>query len=57
VAASKKVVLLADYSKFESKSLCMSIPFSDIDEIITDNRIPKNKIQEIEALGIKLTVV
>jgi DeoR/GlpR family transcriptional regulator of sugar metabolism len=57
VSASKKVVLLADYSKFESKALCLSIPLSEIDEIITDSRIPGDTVRELEDLDIKVTVV
>ena len=56
VARSNKVILLADYSKFGSKSLSLSIPFEDIDEIITDQKAPKEVVSQILNIGVKVTL-
>ena len=57
VSVSKKVVLVADHSKFENKSLCLSIPMSNIDMIITDDKTPQHLIGEIENIGKEIVVV
>ncbi len=51
VSVSNKVILLADHSKFETKSLCLSVPIDDIDMIITDNSVSEETINEIKKLG------
>lgn len=51
VEVSKKTVLLADHSKFENRSLCLSVPFDNIDLIITDDITPTKIIDEIKGLG------
>ena len=51
VDSSRKAVLLADHSKFESKSLCFSIPIEDIDTIITDNEIPDTILDMLKNSG------
>jgi len=57
VDSSEKVVLLSDHSKFKSKSLCLSIPFTDIDRIITDNKTNPEIIEKIRGLGVAVSVV
>jgi len=57
VDGAEKVVLLADHSKFMSKSLCLSIPFSDVDQIITDSKTDPEAIENIRNLGIAVSVV
>ena len=57
VSVSKKVVLLADHSKFESKSLSLSVPTKNINMIITDNLAPVKIIDEIKKTGIEMIVV
>lgn len=56
VARSEKVVLLADHSKFESKSLSLSIPFSEVDRIITDSRTNPEIVESIRGIGVAVTV-
>jgi len=57
VSSSEKVVLLADHTKFTSKSLCMSVPFSDIDQIITDSKTDPEVIEKIRGIGVAVSVV
>jgi len=57
VEVSKKVVLVADHSKFDNKSLCLSIPMQDIDLIITDDKTPGHIVTEIKNLGKEIIVV
>jgi len=57
VSASKKVVLLADHSKFESRSLCLSIQMNNIHTIITDSMTPKSLTDAIRKENIEVIVV
>jgi len=57
VGMSSKVVLLVDLSKFESKSLCMSVPMKDIDTIITDRRLPQQTADTLKAWDLELLLV
>lgn len=56
VSVSRKVVLLADRSKFETKSLCLSIPIENIDLIITDSSTPANLIDGIKEIGKEVII-
>ncbi len=55
--ASDRTVLLLDHTKFETKSLCLSVPMHDIDEIITGSNAAKDIIAKIVASGKKVTLV
>lgn len=57
VSVSKKVILVADHSKFENRSLCLAIPFNDIDIIITDDKAPERLVDEIRSSGKEIIVV
>lgn len=54
VEMSETVYLLADHSKFNTKSLCHSVNLSSIDVIITDNLEQPEIEQQIADSGIKL---
>jgi DeoR family transcriptional regulator, fructose operon transcriptional repressor len=56
VKASAKVVLLADHSKFEKISLCMSVPMDSIQTIITDSKISQESIIKMTALGKEVII-
>jgi DeoR/GlpR family transcriptional regulator of sugar metabolism len=56
VSVSKKVVLVADHTKFESKSLSLSIPMDDIHTIITDDKTSPKIIQEIKKMGKEVII-
>lgn len=57
VSVSNKVILLADHSKFETKSLCLSVPIDDIDMIITDKHVPEGIAEEIKKMGKEIILV
>jgi DeoR family fructose operon transcriptional repressor len=56
ISVSKKVVLLADHSKFESRSLSLSIPLTDIDTIITDQLTSREILDKLEAEGKEIII-
>ena len=57
VDASTKTVLLADRSKFEARSLCLSISLKDIDLIITDDKLPEKMIEALKEEGKEFQLV
>jgi DeoR/GlpR family transcriptional regulator of sugar metabolism len=57
VDASKKVILIADHSKFESTSLCLSIRLDCIDTIITDDQLSPADARVIKEKGVELMIV
>ncbi|HHW47338.1 MAG TPA: DeoR/GlpR transcriptional regulator [Clostridiaceae bacterium] len=57
VSVSKKVILLADHTKFESRSLCLSIPFEDIDTIITDDKVSPAIVKQLKERGKEVILV
>lgn len=57
VKSSEQVILLADHSKFNSKSLSQSVSLADIDEIITDTETEPNIINSLKEASIKITIV
>ncbi len=54
---SKKVVVLADHTKFTSLSLLQALPFEAIDVVITDDLTPKKVVKQLESEGIEVVVV
>jgi len=56
-AIAKRVVLLADHSKFMDRSLCKSFPMEEIDCIITDDGVGSELIEQLRALGREVIVV
>ncbi|MCC5920949.1 MAG: DeoR/GlpR family DNA-binding transcription regulator [Cyclobacteriaceae bacterium] len=54
---AQKTIVLADSTKFGKKSFGRICSLEDIDMMITDSRISKQNVEEIEALGIDLMVV
>lgn len=56
VAISKKVVLLADHTKFEGRSLCQSIPIEEIDVVITDNKTSPEIIKDLKERGREVII-
>jgi len=57
VSIAKKVVLLADHSKFVGTSLVKSVAIEDIDVIITDDKTPQSIVQSLIDKGIEVVVV
>lgn len=56
VAVSNKIVLLADHSKFNSTALCQSIPFNQIDSIITDSNLSEEMVKQVKTAGKEIIV-
>jgi DeoR family fructose operon transcriptional repressor len=54
---SKKVVVLADHTKFGVESLRLTIPVKEIDIFITDDSTSQHYLDEIKEAGIELIVV
>jgi DeoR family fructose operon transcriptional repressor len=57
VSVSSKIILLADHSKFEAKSMCLSIPMEEIDTIITDNKVSQEIVNTIKSTGSEVILV
>lgn len=57
IKCAKKVILVADSSKFGKYSFINVLPLNAIDEIITDKNIDPKIYDDIKKIGIKVTVV
>ena len=57
VRNTKKVVLLADHSKFNESAMCLAVGFEDIDVVITDTGTPEDNVKRLRALGVEVKVV
>ena len=56
VQSSDKVVLLADNSKFEAKSMCRAISLETIDTIISDSKLAARHLTHFEELGKEIII-
>jgi DeoR family transcriptional regulator of aga operon len=54
---AQKTVLLADSSKFGKRGFSKICDIDKIDEIITDDKIPQMYLEDLQELGIEVTVV
>lgn len=54
-AASKR--LLVDSSKFRPRTFMRVASVTELDEVITDEGVPREEIERMRALGVKLTLV
>ncbi len=57
IGAAERVVLLADSSKFEKAGFARVCSLSQLDTIITDSGIPKDKQELLAAMGVKAVIV
>lgn len=57
IAATQKIIVLADSSKFGKKSFARICSLDLIDEIITDNDIPSSIVKSLEEKGIVVNTV
>ncbi|MCP1308785.1 DeoR/GlpR family DNA-binding transcription regulator [Paenibacillus tyrfis] len=55
--SAKQVILLADHSKFGKVSFAKVAELPEIDHWITDDGLPDNAREELEAAGLSVTVV
>jgi len=54
VRAGKRVILLADRTKFETAASVKVCELSDVDRIITDRDLPRDKQEKLKARGVRL---
>ena len=57
IKVAQKTIVLTDSSKFGKRGFGKICDLSDIDQIITDNKIAPASIRKIEDAGIELTIV
>jgi len=57
IAAARRVILLADGSKFQSASFFRFSDVTVVHELITDASAPAEALQALRKLGIRVTVV
>lgn len=53
---AQKTIVLADSSKFGRRGFSKIADMEDIDQIITDSKIPPTTAKRIEEMGIILTI-
>ncbi|WP_134682882.1 DeoR/GlpR family DNA-binding transcription regulator [Brevibacillus migulae] len=56
ISIADRVLLLADHSKFGVQAFTYFAELSQIDEIITDDKIDPQYVQQLEEMAVKLTV-
>jgi DeoR family L-fucose operon activator len=57
IGMADEVVLLADSSKFGVQAFTHVADLSEVDTIITDKRMPKEMIEQLEGRGIAVVTV
>ncbi len=57
IHASQKTIVLADSNKFGKRGFGRICGFDSIDQIITDAGVPNSVVNELEEMGIKVTIV
>jgi len=57
LAIAKKVIYMADSSKFDRHSLSLSVPLDKIDTIITDEKVPGETAKKLADMGKELLIV
>lgn len=55
--AAKKIILVADHSKFGNTALAQVCPLHEVDHIMTDSGLPVSIREEMERRGLPATVV
>lgn len=56
ISIADRAVLLADSSKFDKTAMCLSVPFEDIDTIITDEKISDVAVKNLLKHNIELYI-
>jgi DeoR/GlpR family transcriptional regulator of sugar metabolism len=56
VSIGKKVVIVADHSKFNHQGLFSFATFEDVDVLVTSNLVEKSILNEIEMMGVKVII-
>ena len=57
IAAARRVVLLADATKFQAPVFYKICEIGAVHEVITDSRVDPGRLDELRDLGVKVTAV
>lgn len=57
IQRARRIILVADYSKFEKTAPMAIVPLSAVDVVVTDSRMPELLRQEIRDMGLDLIIV
>ncbi|MFD2863816.1 DeoR/GlpR family DNA-binding transcription regulator [Mucilaginibacter antarcticus] len=57
MAVSQKTIVIADSTKFGKRGFGKICGMDEIDEIITDNGLAPHLVEQLEAMGVKVTLV
>jgi DeoR family transcriptional regulator of aga operon len=57
IAASQKVIVLTDSTKFGKRGFGKICGLESVDRIITDSGIPEHFTTHLESMGIEVTIV
>ncbi len=57
IRAADRVTLVADSSKFGQRALSMLCPLSDVDEIVTDDRVSEEWRSVMKSANVRMEVV
>ncbi len=53
---ANEVILVADFSKFNRRSLAFICPIDQIDTVVTDDKIGKDNLKQLQESGIKVII-
>ena len=56
IEAAKEIIVLVDYHKFDRVSLSPITSLNSVHKIVTDTKIPRATLQELEKLGIEVVI-
>lgn len=57
ISVAQKTIVLTDSTKFGKRGFGKICNIDEIDHIITDKGIPRHTIEQLESLGVKVTIV
>jgi DeoR family transcriptional regulator of aga operon len=57
IASARRVILLADSSKFQPAAFCKICEVTAVHEVITDSGAPPKQVAQLRDLGVKVTIV
>lgn len=53
---AKRVILVADHTKFENTPLCLAVPLADINTVITDNKTEVKYVEALRKAGVEVLI-
>ena len=57
IPASRRIVVLADSSKFQAPAFCTICDVAEVHEVVTDDGVDPAELAALRALGVSVTVV